>query len=479
METATDFVSSVNDVVWYPIIALLIGLGLYFSVKSRFVQVRLFREMFRVITDKPDKLPDGQDGISAFRAFSISAASRVGTGNIAGVAIAIGIGGPGAVFWMWAMAIVGAASAFVESTLGQLYKVRDRQSFRGGPAYYMQYALGKRWLGLVFAVIITITYGFVFVAVQTNSIADAVSSSVGRSSGAINIAVGLVVAALTASVIFGGVRRISSVSQVVVPFVAIAYLLLGLLVVVLNITEVPRMFLEIVQGAFGIKEVVGGGIGAALMQGIRRGLFSNEAGMGSAPNAGATASVSHPVKQGLVQSLGVYFDTLLVCSITAFIILLAQPDFSANVGAALTQDALATHLGDWTIHFLTIAIFFLAFTSVLGNYYYGESNIEFMTGNRNVLHTFRVLVVVCVFVGAVGSLPLVWAIADLSMGVMATVNLIAIAPLSVIAFRMMKHYLDQRKLGLEPTFNRSEMPDLPGVQVWDDTPVSELAPAKA
>lgn len=479
MQTATDFVASINDAVWYPIIALLIGLGLYFSFKSRFVQVRLFPEMLRVIKDKPDKMADGEEGISAFRAFSISAASRVGTGNIAGVAIAIGIGGPGAVFWMWMMAIVGGASAFVESTLGQLYKVRDKQSFRGGPAYYMQHALGKRWLGLIFAVIITVTYGFVFVAVQTNSIADTVSTSLGRSSVAVNIGVGLLVAALTAAVIFGGVRRISSVSQVVVPFVAGAYLLLGLVVVLMNITAVPGMFLEIVQGAFGIKEVVGGGIGAALMQGIRRGLFSNEAGMGSAPNAGATASVSHPVKQGLVQSLGVYFDTLLVCSITAFIILLAKPDFSANTGASLTQDALATHLGGWTVHFLTIAIFFLAFTSVLGNYYYGESNIEFMTGNRNVLQVFRVLVVVCVFVGAVGSLPLVWALADLSMGVMATVNLIAIAPLSVIAFRMLKHYMDQRKQGLEPTFNRAEMPDLTGVQVWDDTPASKLATVQA
>lgn len=479
MEFATDVVENLNDYLWYLVIALLICLGLYFTGRSRFVQLRMIPEMFRVIRDKPEKLPDGSDGISAFRAFSISAASRVGTGNIAGVAIAIGLGGPGAVFWMWMMAIVGAASAFIESTLGQLYKVRDKQSFRGGPAYYMQFALGKRWLGLIFAVIITVTYGFVFVAVQTNSIAESVSNSIGESTTALNVGVGVVVAVLTAAVIFGGVRRISSVSQVVVPVVAMAYLAMGLLVVVINITEVPRMFLEIVQGAFGIKEIVGGGLGAALMQGIRRGLFSNEAGMGSAPNAGATASVSHPVKQGLVQSLGVYFDTLLVCSITAFVILLANPDFSINKGAALTQDALSAHLGGWTVHFLTVAIFFLAFTSVLGNYYYGESNIEFMTENRNVLQVFRMLVVVCVFVGAIGSIDLVWALADLSMGVMATVNLMAIAPLSVIAFKLMKHYQAQRAMGLDPVFNRAEMPDLPGVQVWEDTPVSKLEAAKS
>ncbi|MFD4182418.1 alanine/glycine:cation symporter family protein [Rhodococcus sp. NPDC058514] len=472
MDTATDLVTAVNDKFWYLIIALLIGLGLYFSVRSRFVQVRLLREMFRVITDKPHDLKDGRPGISSFRAFSISAASRVGTGNIAGVAIAISVGGPGAIFWMWAMAIVGAATAFVESTLGQLFKVHDKDSFRGGPAYYMQYGLGKRWMGAIFAVVITVTYGFVFVAVQSNSIADAVDTSVGGPTGTGNVIVGAVVAALTAAVIFGGVRRISSVSQVVVPFVAGIYLLLGLVVVLMNIGRVPEMLTLIVENAFGIKEVVGGGIGAAIMQGIRRGLFSNEAGMGSAPNAGATASVSHPAKQGLVQSLGVYFDTLLVCTTTAFIILLANPDYGTETGASLTQVALAEHLGEWTIHFLTVAIFFLAFTSVIGNYYYGESNIGFLTPSRAALQGFRVLVVLCAFGGAVGSLPLIWSLADLSMGVMATINLIAIAPLSVLALRLMRHYTDQRKRGLDPVFNRSEMPDIRGIQAWDDTPSS-------
>ncbi|MFC4602270.1 alanine/glycine:cation symporter family protein [Rhodococcus kronopolitis] len=470
MDRATELVTEVNDKFWYLIIALLVVLGLYFSWRTRFVQVRMFREMLRVITDKPDDLPDGNPGISAFRAFSISAASRVGTGNIAGVAIAISIGGPGAVFWMWMMAIIGGATSFVESTLGQLYKVPDKDSFRGGPAYYMQYGLGRRWMGVLFAVIITVTYGFVFVAVQSNSIADAVSTSVGGHEDTVKMAVGIVVALLTAAVIFGGVRRISSVSQVVVPFVAGAYLLLGLVVVVLNITAVPEMFVTIVQSAFGLNEVVGGGIGVAIMQGIRRGLFSNEAGMGSAPNAGATASVTHPVKQGLVQSLGVYFDTLLVCTVTAFVILLADPDLSAATGASLTQIALAEHLGTWTIHFLTIAIFFLAFTSVIGNYYYGESNIGFLTPSTRALNVFRALVVVCAFAGAIGSLPLIWSLADLSMGVMATVNLIAIAPLSVLVFRLMRHYTDQRRQGLEPVFNRSDMPDLRGVQSWGDTP---------
>ncbi|MBM4602178.1 amino acid carrier protein, partial [Rhodococcus hoagii] len=322
MDSLVELVTDVNDAYWYAVIVLLVGLGLYFTVRSRFVQIRLLPDMLRSVTEPAETLPDGEKGISAFRAFSISAASRVGTGNIAGVAIAISVGGPGAVFWMWVMALIGAATAFVESTLAQVYKIRDKDGgFRGGPAYYMLHGLRRRWMGVIFAVIITVTYGFVFNAVQTNSIVDAVSTSVGEDSRALSIVVGLVVAGLTAAVIFGGVRRISAVSQVVVPVVAGAYLVIALIVVALNITEVPGMIRLVVENAFGIREVVSGGFAAAFMQGIRRGLFSNEAGMGSAPNAGATAAVSHPVKQGLVQSLGVYFDTLLVCTATAFIIL--------------------------------------------------------------------------------------------------------------------------------------------------------------
>ncbi|WP_016931799.1 alanine/glycine:cation symporter family protein [Rhodococcus sp. R1101] len=474
MDSAVDFVTDINDTFWYAVIALLVGSGLYYTVRSRFIQIRLVPDMLRSVVEKPTTMPDGTKGISPFRAFSVSAASRVGTGNVAGVAIAISLGGPGAVFWMWVMATIGAATAFLESTLAQLYKVRDKDSFRGGPAYYMQYGLGKRWMGMIFAVIITITYGFVFNAVQTNSIVDAVSSSVGEKSTGLQVGVGLVVAALVAVVIFGGIRRISGVSQVLVPILAIAYLVIGVIVVILNIGEVPAMFRLIVENAFGLEEIVGGGFAAAFMNGIRRGLFSNEAGMGSAPNAGATAAVSHPVKQGLVQSLGVYFDTLLVCSITAFIILLSEPEFGSGLeGAALTQNALALQLGDWTVHFLAVLIFFLAFTSVIGNYYYSESNMEFLTGSRRILPYLRTAVVVCVFLGAVGSLPLVWALADLAMGIMATVNLIALIPLSGIAYALFHHYSAQRKQGRDPVFRAGDVPGLRGIQVWTD---EDLAP---
>lgn len=474
MDSAVDFVTDINDTFWYAVIALLVGSGLYYTVRSRFIQIRLVPDMLRSVVEKPTAMPDGTKGISPFRAFSVSAASRVGTGNVAGVAIAISLGGPGAVFWMWVMATIGAATAFLESTLAQLYKVRDKDSFRGGPAYYMQYGLGKRWMGMIFAVIITITYGFVFNAVQTNSIVDAVSSSVGEKSTGLQVGVGLVVAALVGVVIFGGIRRISGVSQVLVPILAIAYLVIGVIVVILNIGEVPAMFRLIVENAFGLEEIVGGGFAAAFMNGIRRGLFSNEAGMGSAPNAGATAAVSHPVKQGLVQSLGVYFDTLLVCSITAFIILLSEPEFGSGLeGAALTQNALALQLGDWTVHFLAVLIFFLAFTSVIGNYYYSESNMEFLTGSRRILPYLRTAVVVCVFLGAVGSLPLVWALADLAMGIMATVNLIALIPLSGIAYALFHHYSAQRKQGRDPVFRAGDVPGLRGIQVWTD---EDLAP---
>ncbi|APE11158.1 alanine:cation symporter family protein [Rhodococcus pyridinivorans] len=476
MDTAVDFVTDINDTFWYAVIALLIGSGLYYTIRSRFIQIRLLPDMLRSIVEKPERQPNGEPGLSAFRAFSVSAASRVGTGNVAGVAIAISLGGPGAVFWMWAMALVGAATAFLESTLAQLYKVRDEDgSFRGGPAYYMQYGLRKRWMGMIFAVIITITYGFVFNAVQTNSIVDAVSSSVGEKTMALQVIVGLAVALIVGAVIFGGIRRISGVSQIVVPVLAFVYLVIGIIVVVLNIGEVPTMFRLIVENAFGLEEVIGGGFGAAFMNGIRRGLFSNEAGMGSAPNAGAAAAVSHPVKQGLVQSLGVYFDTLLVCSITAFIILLSEPEFGSGLeGAALTQNALALQLGDWTVHFLAVLIFFLAFTSVIGNYYYSESNMEFLTGSRRILPYLRSAVVLCVFLGAIGSLPLVWALADLAMGIMATVNLIALIPLSGIAYALFHHYSAQRKQGRDPVFRAGDVPGLRGIQVWNDDDVTPV-----
>lgn len=472
METATELVGEIGGYVWYVVFVILLGVGIYLTVRTRAVQWRQLPEMFRVLTDPPGDAEDGKKGISAFRAFTVSAAARVGTGNIAGVAIAISLGGPGAVFWMWLVAAVGGASAFVESLLGQLYKIKAPTGYVGGPAYYMERGLNKRWMGLLFAVIITLTYPFVFNTVQSNSIVDAVSESfaVDISNGGgmgLRIGLGILLVILTALTIFGGIRRISGVTQILVPIMAVAYLLLGLLVVVLNITEVPAMFWLIIQGAFGIKEFVTGGLIGVIIQGMKRGLFSNEAGMGSAPNAGATASVSHPAKQGFVQTLGVYFDTMIVCSVTAFIVLLSNPSYDGRQGASLTQTALSAQLGDWAIHFLTVAIFLFAYSSVIGNYYYGESNIRFLTGSKAVMSVFRVLVLACVFFGAVASLDLVWSLADLFMAFMATLNLIALVLLAGVAAKVLRNYEQQRHEGLEPIFRSGDVPGISGLGAWD------------
>ncbi|MFY7070374.1 alanine/glycine:cation symporter family protein [Nocardiopsis changdeensis] len=473
MPVLNTFLVAVNNVFWsYFLIPLLVLLAVYFTVRSGVVQLRLLPEMFRVLRSSPGTAPDGGREISSFQAFAISAASRVGTGNIVGVATAVMLGGPGAVFWMWAMSCVLGAAAFVESTLAQLYKVRTPTGFRGGPAYYIRYGLENRWMSVLFAVVITVTFSLVFNTVQSNSIAGAVSTSVrdlGLPAGwVLDVVVGLGLAGLTAAVIFGGVRRIATVAQALVPLMAILYILLGLAVVALNIGELPRVVGDIFAGAFGLREFVAGGAGAAILQGMRRGMFSNEAGLGSAPNAGATASVSHPAKQGLVQTLGVYFDTWLVCSVTAFIILVYGPDFATETGAEVTQRALESTLGGWSLHALTVILFLLAFTSVLGNYYYGETNLGFLDADPKHMTYFRYAVLAAVFLGAVAPLTVVWNLADIAMGVMATVNLLALAPLSAIAFRLLADYSRQLRNGLDPQFTLSKMPDLRGVQCWGE-----------
>ncbi|MGS2807093.1 alanine/glycine:cation symporter family protein [Nocardia sp. MW-W600-9] len=479
MDTLNSVVVDVNDVFWnWLLIPLVIVAGVYFTVRSGVVQLRMLPEMLRVVAEKGRPAADGKKSVSAFGAFSISAAARVGTGNIAGVATAISVGGPGAVFWMWAMATLGAASAFVESTLAQLYKRPEQEpgTFRGGPAYYMQYGLRRRWQGMIFAVIITVTFGFVFNAVQSNTIVATTRASLSGLDGDwFPLAVGLVLIVLLGVVIFGGVRRISHITEVLVPVMAIVYLLLGIAVVVLNIDDLPRVIADIVGGAFGLREVVGGGVGVAIAQGIRRGMFSNEAGLGSSPNAAAAADVSHPVKQGLVQSLGVYFDTLLICSITAFIILTSDPDLSERRSADLTQSALQHSLGTWAGHVLTAVVFMLAFSSMIGNFYYGRANIEFITDRPEVLTAFRVAVLLAVFAGALGSVSLIWNLADVFMGVMALVNLAAILPLGVVAFRLLADYRAQQAAGADPVYvHRPEIADPAGVACWQATIASSL-----
>ncbi|GAA5095996.1 alanine/glycine:cation symporter family protein [Wohlfahrtiimonas larvae] len=453
-----------NNFIWsYILIIGLLSLGFYFTFRTRFVQVRLFKQMLKMTIEKNP----GTDGVSAFQAFTISAASRVGTGNIAGVALAIAIGGPGAVFWMWLIAIIGMATAFIESTLAQVYKVKDGDTFRGGPAYYMEKALGLRKLGVVFAVLLAITFGFIFNSVQSNTIAHSFASAFGFDYTAISI----VLVVLTAVIIFGGVKRIVTFTQVIVPVMAIFYIGLAIYVLVTNITKVPEMFMLIVTNAFGFNEIVGGGIGAAIMQGVRRGLFSNEAGMGSVPNAAAAANVTHPAKQGLVQSLGVFFDTIMVCSATAFIILLSG--LYTNVtpettGVVLTQNSLALQMGNWAQYFVAIAVMFFAFSSIIGNYYYGETNIEFINGNKIMLLVYRLIVLAMVMFGAMINMQLAWDLADVFMGLMTIINLVIIFKLSKIAFAVSDDFNQQLKEGKDPVFKASSIKGLKNTECWGD-----------
>ena len=451
-------INLINDVLWtYILIALLLGCALWFTLKTRFVQFRMIGEMMRLLGDSTAK--DGSvKHISSFQAFAISIASRVGTGNLAGVATAIAVGGPGAVFWMWVIALLGASSSFVESTLAQLYKVKGKDSYIGGPAYYMRKGLKQPWMGALFAVLITVTFGFAFNSVQSNTPCAAFENAFGFD----HAVVGGIVTALTVVIIFGGVQRIARVSSVIVPVMALGYVALALAIVLMNLGELPAVIGLIVSHAFGWEQALGGGVGAALMQGIKRGLFSNEAGMGSAPNVAATAHVSHPVKQGLIQTLGVFTDTLIICTCTAFIILFsgAPLDGSAN-GVQLTQQALTNEIGPSGGIFVAVALFFFAFSSILGNYYYGEANVRYLTRRKWVVTAYRLLVGGMVMFGALATLEVAWGLADITMGLMTLCNLTAIALLGKYAFRLLDDYRTQKRAGIkEPVFTAGRLKEV-------------------
>lgn len=465
MEFLNNKILLLNDFIWtYILIAMLIVIGVYFTYKTRFVQFTNIKEMFKLLGEGTSSKDNSKEEVSSFQAFCIGTASRVGTGNLAGVASAIAVGGPGAVFWMWLIALIGSASAFIESTLAQIYKVKDGDSFRGGPAYYMEKGLKKKWMGVTFSILIIMCFGFAFNSVQSNTIAAAFNS-------AFNIdkfTIGIILTILTILIIFGGVHRIAKISSVLVPIMALAYIVIALFIIILNFSEIPSLFVSIFENAFGIKQVIGGGIGAALLQGIKRGLFSNEAGMGSAPNAAATATVSHPVKQGLIQTLGVFTDTLIICTCTAFIILLSGAPLDGTVkGIELTQLALISQVGPWGGTFISICILLFAFSSIIGNYYYGETNIQFISNNKFFLYAYRVLVATMVLFGSIASMDLVWNIADVFMGLMAILNLIAIVLLSKIAIKALQDYTAQKKAGKNPVFHASSIPELGNeVEEW-------------
>ena len=456
-------VNFLNDILWgYVLIIMLLFVGTYFTLKTRFVQIRYFVQMIKILGDSVGH----KGGVSSFKAFCISTASRVGTGNLAGVAIAIASGGPGAIFWMWLIAIIGGASSFVESTLAQIYKVKDGDAFRGGPAYYMEKALNKRWMGVAFSILISITFGLIFNSVQSNTISLAFHEAFKLD----RTIIGVILAVATGAIIFGGVQRIANFSAAVVPVMATLYMMVSLYVIVTNIGMVPEIFTDIIENAFGIRQAVGGGIGAAIMTGVKRGLFSNEAGMGSAPNAAAAAETSHPVKQGFVQTLGVFTDTILICSCTAFMVLISGAHKTEGLtGIQLTQNALSSQVGGWGNVFIAICILLFAFSSIIGNYYYGETNIEFLTPNKAWLNLYRAGVVGMVMFGSIGELALVWNMADLFMGLMAVLNLIAIFLLGKVAFEALSDYSAQKENGMDPSFNKNDidMPYIERVECWD------------
>lgn len=457
-----NMVGVTNDFLWSKLlIIMLVSCGIYFTFKSKFVQFRMLKEMVRVLMEGKT---GSKDNISPFQAFCIGMAARVGTGNITGIAIAIALGGPGAVFWMWIIAIISSASSFIESTLAQVYKVKDKNGFRGGPSYYMEQGLNKRWMGVLFSILITLAFGLVFNSVQSNTVTIAFENSFGTD----RLTVGIIMALAFAAIIFGGVTRIAKMAEYKVMILAVLYIGVALFVVATNITKMPEILSLIVQNAFGFKQIAGGSIGAALMNGVKRGLFSNEAGMGSAPNVAATATTSHPVKQGLIQAFGVLTDTLVVCTSTAFIILLSnaykQPGLS---GIALTQAALSEHIGSWASGCLAIFVFLFGFGALIGNYYYGETNIRFLHTSKVWVILYRISVLAMIIFGAVAKIQLVWDLADLFMGLMVIVNLIAIALLSKIAFAALHDYMQQKKAGKDPVFYKDSIKGLENIEGWE------------
>lgn len=458
-----DFLNIINEYWSYVLIVVLVFSAIYFTIKTHGVQFTMIGEMIKQLINSGEKKnlngskPNTQrKSVSSFQAFAVSIASRVGTGNLAGVATAIAVGGPGAVFWMWVIALLGASNAFIESTLAQLYKIKGKDSFRGGPAYYIKYGIGNKLWANTFAVLISITFGLAYNSVQSNTIASAINESFGLAPWIIGIALTI----MSVSIICGSIQRISRFSEIVVPIMALSYIILAIVILSLNITQIPTVLKLIVTEAFSIESTIGGGLGMAMLMGIKRGLFSNEAGEGSAPNVAATASVSHPVKQGLVQTLAVYTDTLIICTCTALIILCSGVFDSGADGIVLTQMAITHEVGSIGTHFVTIAIFFFAFTSIIGNYYYGETNIQFMTSNKWALWLYRGAVGAMVMIGAVASLDLVWALADITMGMMTICNLAAILVLGKYAIILLNDYRTQKLKGYDPTYHSSTIPQI-------------------
>ena len=461
----TELISKFDDILYtWCLIYLLAGAGIFFSVRTGFVQIRLFGESLKCMFEKKQT----EKGVSSFQALMIATASRVGTGNMAGVATAIVAGGPGAAFWMWLMAILGSSSAFVESTLAQIYKQKDGDTFKGGPAYYIERAMNARWLGVIFAISLIATFAFGFNGLQAYNIVSALQYYVPDfEHSMVPFGVGIILCVISLILFFGGTDKISWVSSVMVPVMAGMYIIMGLLIIVLNIGEIPAVLAAIFRSAFDFRAIFGGFTGSCMVYGIKRGLFSNEAGMGSAPNASASAEVSHPAKQGLAQVVSVYIDTLMICSTTVFILLLTgvyKTDSTLD-GIPLIQQSVAAQFGPWAIHIITVAVCMFAFTSIIGNYFYAESNIRFISKNKTFMTIFRIAAAVMVFIGAQNNITVAWSLADITMGIEAIVNIVVILLLSGIAVRTLKDYEAQKAQGIDPVFHEKNI-GIDNTDVW-------------
>ena len=461
-----EILTKFDDILYtWCLIYMLAGAGIYFTVRTRFVQLRLLGDCFKCMFEKKSS----DNGISSFQALMIATASRVGTGNMAGVATAIVLGGPGAAFWMWLMALLGAASAFIESTLAQIYKTREEDgSFKGGPAYYIERALHARWLGIIFAFSLIATFAFGFNGLQAYNIVSTMEYYVPNlHSSPVPLTVGCILFVASLYLFFAGSEKIGWLSSVLVPIMSGLYIVMGILIIILNIGEIPAVLSSVLRSAFDFKAIFSGFTGSCMVYGIKRGLFSNEAGMGSAPNASASAEVSHPAKQGLAQIISVYIDTLMICSATVFILLLTgvyKTDSSLN-GIPLLQQSVAHQFGTWAIHVITIAVCMFAFTSIVGNYFYAEANILFISKNKTFLTIFRVAAAFMVLLGALNSMDIAWSLADITMGLEAVGNIIAIFLLSRIAFNCLRDYEDQKAKGLDPVFHEQNI-GLHDTDVW-------------
>ena len=460
--------AATTDFLWsYILVGVLVSMGLVFTVGSRFVQFRYFTAMFSVLRQAWKHQP-GQ--VSSFQALTLSVAGRVGAGNIAGVAVAITLGGPGAVFWMWMVGLIGMATSFFECSLAQAYKTRDSRTgtFRGGPMHYIERGLGSRSLGMIFTILLLVTFGLAFVALQSFTASASLEEAFGIPVQVTGIGLALVIGVT----IFGGVQRISRVTEVIVPLMAIAYISVALVVVLFNIGQLPAALGLIVKSAFGLEQAIGGGIGAAITMGVRRGLFSNEAGLGSAPNVAAVAYVPHPVNQGIVQSFSVFIDTAIICSATAFLILMSGAHEISGVdnGVVLTQLALAQFIGPLGQTFVSVVLVLFAFSSILYNFYLGENATHWINPDNKILFVvFRVLMLVLILWGSMQDLTTIFSFADLTMALLALVNLLALALMIKVCFRLMADYDQQIKKGLSPVFDPSKFPDLKIDQdAWSD-----------